>query len=158
MRMEATRYGPAELAFAGPPGAPAPDRDPLVVEFTHEGDGASLRVPGFWDGRDRHRVRFSAPAEGRWTWRVLSDLPEIDGITGVVDVGPAPAGERGSVGVAGGFHFAHADGTPFRPVGATIYNWLHQPPDLYRQSVDAPLVGDQALDPVGEGIDLVVRG
>ena len=31
-------------------------------------------------------------------------------------------------------------------------------PRPYRQSVDAPLVGDQALDPVGEGIDRVVRG
>lgn len=137
MRLQATQYRPAELAFAGPRVAPAPDRDPLVVEFAHEGDGGSLRVPGFWDGRDRYRVRFAAPDAGRWTWRTHSLLDELEGRTGTLDVSPAPEAERGPVRVSGGFHFAHADGTPFRPVGATIYNWLHQPDELQRQSVDA---------------------
>lgn len=129
-------HRPAELAFAAPPVPPAPDRDPLVVDFTHEGDGGHLRVPGFWDGRDRYRVRFSAPVAGRWNWRTHSDLPALHGHAGVVDVGAAPEGEHGPVRVAGGFHFAHADGTPFRPVGATVYNWLHQPEDLHRQTVE----------------------
>ncbi len=39
--------------------------------------------------------------------------------------------------VAGTFHFAHADGTPFRPIGTTVYNWLHQPDDVFAETVDA---------------------
>lgn len=134
----ATRYGPVELSFAGPRVAPSPDRDPLVVDFSvADGEGDTLAIPGFWDGRDRYRVRFAAPDAGRWQWRTHSSLDELDALTGSLDVSEAPMSEHGPVRVAGGFHFAHADGTPFRPVGATVYNWLHQPESIRRQSVDA---------------------
>ncbi|BDZ64921.1 apiosidase-like domain-containing protein [Agromyces mangrovi Wang et al. 2018] len=130
------RFATVELAFVGP-AAPIPaDVEPLSVRFVHA-DGATVDVPGFWDGDDRYLVRFAPETEGAWTWTSRSDAPELDARTGGFDVGPAAPGEHGPVRVAGRFHFAHADGTPFRPVGATAYNWLHQEEPLFSQTVEA---------------------
>ncbi len=129
-------FSVVELAFTGPT-APIPaDREPVAVVVTHE-DGSGIRVPGFWDGDDRYLVRFAPERQGRWSWVSESEAPELDGRTGAFEVGPAEPGEHGPVRVAGRFHFAHADGTPFRPVGATVYNWLHQPDERVAQTADA---------------------
>ncbi|MFK4789699.1 DUF4038 domain-containing protein [Microbacterium sp. ZW T5_56] len=105
------------------PGEPIPaDRTPITMTL-RLGDRTVL-VPGFWDGDDVYRVRFAAPVAGTWSWETTSEHPALNALTGTLDVA---AGERrGPVGVASVFHFAHADGTPFRPVGATAYNLLHQ--------------------------------
>lgn len=107
----------------------------LRATFGH--DGSAVTVDGFWDGGDRYLVRFSPDRPGTWSYRTSSDDPLLDGAQGEFEVTAASAGNRGPVGVAGTFHFAHADGTPYRPVGTTVYNWVHQPGALYRQTVDA---------------------
>jgi hypothetical protein len=33
------------------------------------------------------------------------------------------------------FHFAYADGTPYRPFGTTCYAWTHQPEELQTQTL-----------------------
>jgi len=33
------------------------------------------------------------------------------------------------------FHFAYADGTPFKPIGTTIYNWLDTPDAVQEQTL-----------------------
>lgn len=130
------RYAMAEIELTGP-AVPIPaDRTPLVVVFTHE-HGSVVRVPGFWDGENRYVVRFSPELEGRWTWESTSGTEELTGHSGALDVVSPEPGEHGPVRVAGTYHFAHADGTPFRPVGATVYNWLHQPDDRFAETVDA---------------------
>lgn len=123
-----------ELAFTGP-FIPA-TRTPLTVTFTHDG-GTVVEVPGFWDGDDRYLARFAPELTGRWTWACHSDEPALDGATDGLDVGRARPGEHGPVRVAGTFHFAHVDGTPFRPVGTTAYNWFHQEEPLYTETLDA---------------------
>ena len=130
------RFSLVELPFTGPVEPIPADRTPLELVFAHEG-GRSIRVPGFWDGDDRYLVRFAPELDGRWTWLSESETPELDGWTGSLEVGPPESGAHGPVRVAGTFHFAHADGTPFRPVGATVYNWLHQPDDRRAETVDA---------------------
>ena len=130
------RFTVVELAFTGPSTPIPADTTPLVTRFAHE-SGRVVRVPGFWDGGDRYVVRFAPELEGRWAWETESPAPELDGRTGDLDVEPAEPGEHGPVRVASTYHFAHADGTPFRPVGATVYNWLHQPDDVFDATVDA---------------------
>ena len=110
------------------------DRTPLVVRFVHEGD-AARDVPGFWDGGLSYRVRFAPDAVGTWSWESTSDDPALHGRRGAIEV--VAGTERGPVRVAHRFHFAHADGTPFRPVGATAYNWLHQDEPLFSLTVAA---------------------
>lgn len=130
------RFSPVHLEFRGPASPITIERMPLSVAFTHE-SGQTVSVPGFWDGDDRYLVRFCPELEGEWTWSSRSQAPELHGRTGGFRVGRARPGERGPVRVAATFHFAHADRTPFRPVGTTVYNWLHQDEPLYSETVDA---------------------
>ena len=48
-------------------------------------------------------------------------------------VEPRP-GSHGPVRVDG-FHFVHADGTRYRPVGTTAYAWTHQPDELQERTL-----------------------
>ncbi|MET0297390.1 MAG: DUF4038 domain-containing protein [Microbacterium sp.] len=124
-------YSPLELHFAGPSEPIPADRVPLRVWFRHEG-GTEVVVPGFWDGADRYAVRFSPEIAGEWRWTSESEEPALAGVTGSFDADGADG--HGPVRVAHAFHFAHADGTPFRPVGATAYNWLHQDEPLFSET------------------------
>jgi hypothetical protein len=131
MTPEIERWGVFEARFAGPAAEVA-----FVARFTR-GDRVVVQVPGFHDGGGTHVVRFSPDVEGEWTFTTASSAPELDGRAGTFRcVAPSP-GNHGPVGVAGTFHFAHADGTPFRPVGTTVYNWVHQPEDRYRETLQA---------------------
>lgn len=127
------RHLPFELVLEGPDEAIPATTVPFTAVF-RLGE-QEIRVPGFWDGSRRYVARFLPEHEGRWTWRTGSAAPELDGLTGDLQV--AGADGPGVVRVAHRFHFAHADGTPHRPVGATVYNWLHQDEPLYSQTVDA---------------------
>lgn len=127
-------YRPIELTFDGATVIPA-DRTPLTVRLRHTASRTERVVPGFWDGGTTYRARFAPDLEGEWTWRTDSADTALSGRSGGFAVGHGT--ERGPVRVAHRFHFAHADGTPFRPVGATAYNWLHQDEPLFAQTVDA---------------------
>lgn len=127
-------FTPVELVFDGPVVPIPADETPLLAVFRH-GDGDEHRVPGFWDGGTRYVVRFCPEREGDWSWRTESAEPLLDDQEGRLQL--AGADGHGPVRVAHRYHFAHADGTPFRPVGATVYNWLHQDEPLYSETLDA---------------------
>lgn len=95
-----------------------------------------LEVEGFYDGDGRYSVRFMPPRPGRWQWRTLSNVPELDGQSGELEVNPPGPGNHGPVRVAHRHHFAYADGRPFRPVGTTVYAWIHQPEPLQQQTLE----------------------
>jgi hypothetical protein len=117
-------------------GAPASDTSvELRATFTHA--ETSVAVQGFWDGGSRYVVRFSPDAAGDWTYVTSSSDPLLDGVTGELRVVPPTAGNDGGVRVAGTFHFAYDSGRPYRPVGTTVYNWVHQPETLYVETVEA---------------------
>lgn len=59
------------------------------VLFTHE-DGSEIATETFWDGEGAYRFRFTPPLAGRWTFETESDLAELDGRSGEVEVAPAP--------------------------------------------------------------------
>ena len=127
-------YRPIELMFDGSDVIPA-DRTPLTVRARHEASDAERIVPGFWDGGTTYRVRFAPDLEGEWSWISESADAALTGARGAFEV--VRGADRGPVRVAHRFHFAHADGTPFRPVGATAYNWLHQDEPLFSATLDA---------------------
>ena len=124
----------SEWDFEGPVTPIPGDRVPLTVRFRHD-SGWERDVLGFWDGDRRYAVRFSPPLPGRWEWTTRSEAAELHRRHGRFEAVPGKG--RGPVRVASRFHFAHADGTPYRPVGATVYNWIHQDDALRRQTVDA---------------------
>ncbi|ROR72419.1 DUF4038 domain-containing protein [Bogoriella caseilytica] len=129
--MTALPAGVHELSFTGPP-QPA-DPAPLTVTFTQDGTGREIL--GFWDGGRNYLARFSPSSAGTWRWRTRSEEPALDGLSGEIEAAE-PAGP-GPVQVVDTYHFAHADGTPFRPVGTTVYNWIHQEPELRSRTLEA---------------------
>ncbi|WP_019180762.1 DUF4038 domain-containing protein [Microbacterium yannicii] len=126
-------YRPLELSFEGSAVIPA-DRTPFTLRARHEASGVERSIPGFWDGGSTYRARFAPDLVGGWAWLTESDDAALSGASGSFDV--VSGDDHGPVRVAHRFHFAHADGTPFRPLGATAYNWLHQGEPLFSSTVD----------------------
>jgi hypothetical protein len=128
------RWGVVELRFDGPShGNPFVDVE-LGARVTH-GDRA-FHIGGFYDGDGTYRIRFLAEREGEWHFETTSTARSLDGLSGAVQVGPAASGSHGPVRVDG-LHFAHADGTRYRPVGTTAYAWTHQPEELQQRTLAA---------------------
>jgi hypothetical protein len=126
------RWGVHEIVLKGP-SAGNPFDTPLSAVFT---DGkATLRIQGFYDGEGIYRLRFSPPSEGVWRWRTSSAVKTLNGKTGTVTAISPRAGDHGPLHVVGGFHFAHADGRPYRQVGTTAYAWAQQSDALCEQTL-----------------------
>jgi hypothetical protein len=119
------RWGVFEAALDGP--AAGNPFDDVTFAAVFENGGAQLRVPGFYDGGGVYRIRFSPPELGRWAWKTESNAAALDGHAGAFEcVRPGPD-NHGPVGVTpDGYHFAYADGTPFRQIGTTSYSWALQ--------------------------------
>lgn len=123
-----------ELSLDGPAdGNPFVDAT-LYAEFSQ--NAKTIRVPGFYDGKGIYKVRFSPLETGAWAWRTTSNVAALNGKTGSFHVAGATTGRHGPVSVtADGYHFAHADGTPFCQIGTTAYAWAQQSDDLADQTL-----------------------
>lgn len=114
-----------EVTLAGPAdGNPFVDVE-LSARFT-QGD-RQVTATGFYDGAGVYKVRFMPDAEGAWSYETASNRPELTGRTGEFAVTAPSPRNHGPVRVAHTFHFAYADGTPYRQIGTTSYMWAHQP-------------------------------
>jgi hypothetical protein len=134
------RWGLFELPLHGPKsGNPFLDVQ-LSAQFKHK--NRVVEPDGFYDGEGVYRVRFMPDTPGQWSFVTRSDTDELDGITGEFTCVEPTAGNHGPVGVRNTYHFAHADGTPYFPVGTTCYAWVHQGMALEEQTLatlrDAP--------------------
>lgn len=131
--IQVPQWGRFEVALDGPSSG-----NPFVeVELSalfRQGERA-LEVPGFYDGDGTYRVRFMPDTQGSWEYETRSSHEGLAGRKGRFEVGPAEAHNHGPVRVAGTFHFAHADGTPFKPFGTTAYVWNHQGDALEEQTL-----------------------
>ncbi len=127
------RWGRFEATFAGPTeGNPFTDVT-LTATFTQ---GATTRdVTGFYDGGGLYRVRFMPDTLGTWRYITHSNRPALDAQTGAFVATAPTAKNHGPVGVHAVFHFAYADGTPYRELGTTCYAWIHQPEALEEQTL-----------------------
>lgn len=126
-------YGRFELCMDGPAHG-----NPFVeVQLRAQVDGpdGSFSVPGFYDGDGVYRLRFMPQEQGVYSFLTSSNARSLDGIAGsFVTTAPAP-GAHGPVRVADTFHFRHADGTRYRPIGTTSYVWTHQGQELEEQTL-----------------------
>src|SRR5690554_195731 len=127
------RWGLFDVALNGT--APGNPFDVAVTGLFTQG-GRTIEAPGFYDGDGVWRVRFSPPETGAWTWRIRSDLAGLDRRSGAFAVAAPDAGNHGPVGVADIYHFAHADGTPYRQLGTTSYGWTHQSEAQRRRTLE----------------------
>ena len=118
------QWGIFELTLPGPSAGNPFTEVELSARFTQ--GPTSVETTGFYDGAGTYRVRFMPEKTGEWTYATHSNRPELDGKTGALSVAAPAAGNHGPVRVAHTYHFAYADGTPFKQIGTTCYAWIHQ--------------------------------
>ena len=95
-----------------------------------------VEVYGFYDGNQTWKIRFMPEQQGEWTYTTSSNDPQLSGKSGTFLVGPPGRNNHGPVRVRNMYHFAYADGTPYFPLGTTLYNWLNRDPDPERRTLD----------------------
>jgi hypothetical protein len=106
---------------------PHPDTDVSIRGVFTAPSGATIELPGFWNGGDSWKVRFAPTEVGRWTFVVTSSDPTNVGLhnaTGVIDAteytGDLDVYKHGFVRVSANRRaFEYADGTPFFWLGNT---------------------------------------
>lgn len=128
------QWGLFEIAMQGPStGNPFVDVE-VGAEFTVE--HRTVKVKGFYDGDGVYRVRFMPDMVGSWSYRTTSSVCALDGHTGAFACTAPGAGNHGPVGTAHQFHFEHADGRPFFPLGTTTYAFLFTAEDHAQASIE----------------------
>jgi hypothetical protein len=151
-RRDGTRHVPAEWTFlSGRKYADPFNEVELDAVFT--GGGGTWRVPAFWAGSNRWRVRFAPPAPGTYRFRTecsVSSDRGLHGREGVLEAagyeGDNPLLKHGPVEIAPDRrHFEHADGTPFFWLGDTwwmgLTKRLRWPVDVRRLAADRAAKG-----------------
>lgn len=127
------QWGVFEVGLTGPAtGNPFIDVT-LSARFT-QGE-RSVLVAGFYDGDGAYKIRFMPEATGEWRYTTACNRPELDGKSGAFTVIAAGKGNHGPVRVHNTFHFAYADGTPYRQIGTTCYAWTHRPDEMEEQTL-----------------------
>jgi hypothetical protein len=127
------QWGRFELNLSGPTSGNPFLEVELTARFTQ--GNHTINVTGFYDGEGQYRVRFMPEKTGEWRYVTRSNRPDLDGKSGTVIVTPPSAKNHGPVRVAHTYHFAYADGTPFRQLGTTAYVWTHQGHALEEQTL-----------------------
>jgi hypothetical protein len=127
------RWGIFELELRGPvEGNPFMD---VAVSAMFTDGARTVAVDGFYDGEGVYRVRFMPETVGTWRYETTSNVPALAGQRGAFAVTPAAAGNHGPVRVANTYHFAYADGVPYRELGTTCYSWTHRPEALEERTL-----------------------
>src|SRR5665213_365348 len=128
------QWGIFELALKGPTdGNPFTDVK-LSAQFTQ---GTNIvEANGFYDGDGIYRLRFMPDTQGKWKYKTISNVRELDGKAGSFRVTKPPRQNHGPVRVAQTYHFDYADGTPYEELGTTCYVWEWQPEPLEKQTLN----------------------
>ncbi len=125
------QWGVFEFSLNGPTNG-NPFTDVSFAARFYQGD-SSIEANGFYDGNGMYRVRFMPDKSGEWRFITESSCSELNGRKGEVTVSPPDAENHGPVRVAGTYHFAYADGSPYEELGTTCYGWIHQNEALQEQ-------------------------
>jgi hypothetical protein len=122
-----------EIALQGPAdGNPFAD---VQLSAVFDNGARRVAVPGFYDGDGIYRIRFMPDQQGRWRYETRANRWELTNQTGDFTVTPPGKRNHGPVRVHNTYHFAFADGTPYKPIGTTIYNWLDAPEQMQEQTL-----------------------
>lgn len=144
---------PVEITFR----AKQPHKDPFfgvtLDVAVADAAGAVKKVPAFWAGGDKWKVRYASPLTGVHRWRSeCNDATDagLHGVEGDIEVeaysGDNPLYKHGPAKVADdGRHFEHADGTPFFWLGDTwwmgLCHRLHFPDEFQKLAADRKAKG-----------------
>lgn len=132
-RRAVEKWGTFELELKGPA-----DGNPFVdvrVSAVFTNGARTIDVPGFYDGDGVYRVRFMPDSTGTWKYETKANRWELTGQTGTFSATTPSGRNHGPVRVHNTYHFAYADGTPYKPVGTTIYNWIDTPDETQEQTL-----------------------
>ena len=123
-RMTAERGGMLELSLPGKTeGNPFTD---YMIRGRFTGEKEDVSVSGFYDGDGNWKIRFMPSFTGKYRYTVSGSFSDTE-TAGSFTVTEPSEGNHGPIRVAGRYHFAYADGTPFFPLGTTCYVWTQQP-------------------------------
>jgi hypothetical protein len=128
------RWSVVEIELPGPSGG-----NPFIdvqLTATFELGNNKRTVTGFYDGDGRYRIRFMPEEVGQWRYVTQSNVEALDGKRGQLTVVEARGKNHGPVRVRNTFHFAYADGTPYKPLGTTCYAWTSQDNELQEQTLE----------------------
>ena len=93
-------------------------------------------LPAYWDGGNRMVLRFAPTEGGRWEYRLSSNIPEWDGLSGAFNAAPSDA--PGFLRVANLHHWATlAANQPHLWMGATEMRFARLPDADFRAVADA---------------------
>lgn len=127
------RWGVFEIALKGPTnGNPFTEVNlsARLIQGTN-----SIEVPGFYDGDGVYRIRFMPEKLGEWSYKTKSNRHPLNRKKGVFTVTAPSPNNHGPVHVINTYHFAYADGKPYRQLGTTSYAWIHQSDELEEQTL-----------------------
>ena len=125
------QWGMFEVKISGLPA----ETKGVMAFFSLQDAGMSKAAEGFRDG-DQWRVRFMPSSQGKYEYAITANGGGDWKYRGEFEVTEPEPGMHGPVRVRNKYHFAHADGTPFYPVGTTCYAWLNQPEPVRKQTVE----------------------
>ena len=127
------RWGVFEIELKGPSTGNPFTEVRFGADFT---DGrTTVTVPGFYDRGGVYKIRFSPATTGIWRYETKSNRWELTGKLGSFTATAPSEGNHGPVGVVNTYHFAYADGTPYKQVGTTIYNWIDAPESVQEETL-----------------------
>ncbi|HXC37099.1 MAG TPA: DUF5060 domain-containing protein [Candidatus Acidoferrales bacterium] len=126
-------WGIYEIALNGPTNG-NPFMDVQLSAVFGNGD-KQVDVPGFYDGDGIYRIRFMPDTQGQWHYVTHGNVWPLTGKTGEFMATPPAKGNHGPVRVHDTYHFTYADGTPFYPIGTTIYNWIDAPESVQEETL-----------------------
>ncbi len=132
-------YEPCEIEFEMNDAEAAKHPNPYVsVELRAEvraPKGETFRLPGFWDGGRKLKIRVSPLAEGRWDFRITSNLDRFSGFTGSFTA--APPRTPGFVLPFNVHHFRYSKPeTPHFWMSFTALDFSRMPMDSFRPLVE----------------------
>lgn len=127
------QWGVFEVSLTGPTNG-NPFLDVMFSATFTQGDTA-VKANGFYDGDGTYRVRFMPTEQGEWHYVTESSSPDLNGKTGEFTATKPTEGNHGPVHVANTYHFAYADGTPYKEIGTTCYVWEWQPEVLEQETL-----------------------
>jgi hypothetical protein len=108
----------------------------LRAEFRSPKGGTTKVMPGFWDGGRSFKLRFAPDFEGRWDFRLISNLPSVD--KKIENFEATPARTPGFITVFNTRYFKHQqENTPHYWLGDTCYKFATIPWETFQKVVDA---------------------
>ncbi|MDR3457431.1 MAG: DUF5605 domain-containing protein [Verrucomicrobiae bacterium] len=127
------QWGIFEVALPGPTNG-NPFLDVKFAAQFKQGD-VTVTADGFYDGDGMYRVRFMPEKTGEWRYETVSGARALNGKRGAFTVVKPAADNHGPVRVANTYHFAYADGAPYKELGTTCYVWQLQAEALQEQTL-----------------------